>query len=184
MRALAVIVVAGLTLAGCSSNPQLMSFDGTQEGPDEFAILPTRPLQMPPDLNTLPQPTPGGSNITDPTPQADAVAALGGNPAALAVTGAAPAADQALLAYTARAGRDLAIRSELAAEDERFRSRNSRRFFEIMAHSNVYVRAYRPQMLDSRAEAERWRRAGARVPSFAPTADDNRQSTTTDPFLR
>ena len=79
MRAIWVLIGVA-ALAGCSNDPQLHNISSGQTTPDEFAILPTRPLSMPQDLNQLPQPTPGGPNITDPNPKGDAVAALGGDP--------------------------------------------------------------------------------------------------------
>ncbi len=36
-------------------------------GPDEFAILPTKPLEMPADVAALPPPTPGAANRADPS---------------------------------------------------------------------------------------------------------------------
>ena len=63
-----IAVFAGL--AACGNNAKLMNLTAGQESPDEFAILPTRPISMPPDLALRPTPTPGGSNITDPTPEA------------------------------------------------------------------------------------------------------------------
>ena len=77
-----IALAIALLAAGCSSNrtPELMHLRSTTNGPDEFGILPTKPLQMPESLTELPAPTPGGSNITDPTPVADAVTALGGKP--------------------------------------------------------------------------------------------------------
>lgn len=166
MRA-TVLAMTILTVAACSTDPQLMNISQGQRGPDEFAILPTKALQMPPDLNVLPQPTPGGRNITDPTPQADAVAALGGNPAHLNSQGVG-AADGALLAHVSRYGRDGAIRQITAQEDEAWRSRHSRRALEVLARSNVYYRAYEPMTLDSWAELERWRPTGVMLPSAPP----------------
>ncbi|MGB8621497.1 MAG: DUF3035 domain-containing protein, partial [Paracoccaceae bacterium] len=81
MRAIVVIsLAAGLALAGCSRNkePQLMNIRSSTSTPDEFAILPNKPIEMPQDMAALPDPTPGGANRVDPTPEADAVAALGG----------------------------------------------------------------------------------------------------------
>ena len=70
---------AAIIVSACSGNdPKLMNIKSTQGGPDEFSILPTKPLQEPPSYQALPAPTPGGKNITDPTPHEDAVAALGG----------------------------------------------------------------------------------------------------------
>ncbi|MEF9603161.1 DUF3035 domain-containing protein, partial [Paracoccus sp. PXZ] len=97
MRAIALTMTT-LLLAACSSDPHLMNTSSGRSSPDEFSILPTKPLQMPADLNVLPVPTPGGGNITDPTPHADAVAALGGNPGQLSAQGVG-AADGALIAY-------------------------------------------------------------------------------------
>lgn len=169
MRALAatLTITAFTALAACSSDPHLMNLSSGHDGPDEFSVLPTKPLQMPSDLNTLPAPTPGGSNITDPTPKADAVAALGGRPAALEDRGIA-ANDAAIVAYAGRNGAQPGIRSQLAAEDEAWRSRHSRRLLEVLARTNVYYRAYEPFTLDSWAEMERWRRAGARTPAAPP----------------
>ena len=143
----------------------------TGDGPDEFAILPTRPLQMPPDLAQLPPPTPGGTNLTDPAPLADAIASLGGNPAHRSAQGGSPA-DGVLLAYTGRLGRDGNIRAVTAAEDQAFRARHGRRLLEIMAKTNVYMRAYAPQAIDPWDELARFRRAGVRTPTAPPRADE------------
>lgn len=161
--ALAVVVL----LTACSNDPQLMNIKAGGDGPDEFAIVPTKPLQMPQDLAQLPPPTPGGANITDPTPLADAVGALGGNPAQLAAQGVG-AADGALLSHAGRFGTQPGIRAQLAAEDVEWRSRRGRRLLETIARTNVYFRAYEKMSLDQYAELERWRRAGARTPSAPP----------------
>lgn len=173
MRAIALMIgfasVAGLS--ACGGDPHLMNIESGQNSPDEFAILPTKPLAMPPDLAMLPAPTPGGANITDPTPEADAVAALGGNPARLADQGIA-ASDQALVAYAARGGLEPGIRTTLAEADLTWRTRNKRRPLEALFGTSVYMRAYRPMTLDASAEQLRWQRAGARTStSPAPTRD-------------
>lgn len=163
--------VAAALLAGCggSGTPELMNLRSTAQGPDEFAILPTKTLSMPTDLSALPAPTPGGTNRTDPTPAADAVAALGGNPARLSGGGIAPA-DGALVAQTGRFGTSGNIRAELAAEDLEFRRKNDGRFFERLFSTNVYFRAYRPMSLNQQAELERWRRLGVPTPAAPPSA--------------
>ncbi|WP_347265773.1 DUF3035 domain-containing protein [Paracoccus sp. (in: a-proteobacteria)] len=166
MRAIALTMTT-LLLAACSTDPHLMNIQAGRSSPDEFAILPTKPLQMPTDLAMLPTPTPGGANLTDPTPDADAVAALGGNPAQLAMQGIG-AADGALVAHASRRGRDPAIRQITAAEDLAWRGQHSRRLLEVLARTNVYYRAYEPMTLDSWAEAERWRPTGVRLPAAPP----------------
>lgn len=165
--ALTLTIMAGLGLAGCSTDSRLMNLKSGQDGPDEFAILPTKPLSMPPDLALLPTPTPGGANITDPTPLGDAVGALGGNPTRLANNGVG-AADGGLVSYASRYGVQPGIRGELAQADAEWRAQHSRRLLERLAQTSVYMRAYRPMTLDSNAELLRWRRAGAQTPSAPP----------------
>lgn len=163
-----------LMLAACArdAQPNLMNVRQSGEGPDEFSILPARPLELPTDLAALPPPTPGGANLSDPTPKADAIAALGGNrAAAVARGGAVPAADNALMAQAGRYGITPDIRQTLAAEDLEFRRRNDGRLLERFFNANVYFRAYRPYSLDQQRELERWRAAGARNVSAPPPPD-------------
>ncbi|MFD1794804.1 DUF3035 domain-containing protein [Paracoccus aurantiacus] len=166
MRAIWALIGAA-AIAGCSSDPQLHNIGAGRDTPDEFAIVPTRALQMPADLNQLPAPTPGGGNITDPNPRGDAVAALGGNPGQLSAQGVG-AGDGALISYASRLGTAGNIRQQLAQEDVEWRANHSRRLLETWARTDVYYRAYEAMTLDSWAEAERWRRAGAQTPSSPP----------------
>lgn len=161
---IAALIVAGAALAGCSDdeNPILMNVRSSTSGPDEFAILPGKPLEMPQSLAALPTPTPGGTNRTDPTPQADAIVALGGRPNA-----AAPG-DGALLAYTTRRGVAPGIRQELAAADLEFRRKNNGRILERLFNVNVYFQAYKSQELDKYRELARLRAAGVRTPQAPP----------------
>ena len=164
----AMLAAALVLLAACADRdrePQLLNIRSST--PDEFAILPTKPLEQPADYASLPEPTPGGRNLVDPTPNEDAVAVLGGNPAALARTGV-PAGDGGLLSYAGRFGVTPGIRSELAAADLEYRRRNDGRLLERLFNVNVYFRAYKPLSLDQHVELERWRRAGVRTPSAPP----------------
>lgn len=163
LRFVGIAFCAVLTLAACDRNrdPELMNLRSQSRGPDEFAILPTKPLQLPEDMASLPEPTPGGSNIADPTPQADAVAALGGNPARIAETGRVTR-DGGLVSYAARFGMNGDIRDVLAAEDLEYRRDNDGRLLERIFNVNVYFKAYRKMSLDQYAELEKWRRRGAR----------------------
>ena len=169
MRAIILTCLTAAMLAGCAASdgdPRLMNV-GAQRSPDEFAILPTEPLQAPPNFTTLPTPTPGGRNLVDPDPRADAVAALGGRVSAER-TGGIPQADAALVRHAARGGVQEDIRETLAAEDREHRRRNQGRLLERAFGVNVYHRAYRGQALDRHAELDRWRRAGARTPAAPP----------------
>ena len=155
-------------LAACSRDDGLMNIKQEPgEGPDEFAILPTKPLTMPEDLANLPEPTPGGSNITDPTPKIDVAAALGGNAAVLTRA----STDGALLAHAGRFGVFPGIRAQLTREGEVFRQNNRSRVLERLFDVNVYFDAYRSMGLDQYAELERLRRAGVRTPAVPPSLE-------------
>lgn len=144
-----------------------MNLRSSTSGPDEFGILPTKPLAMPESLTELPAPTPGGTNLTDPTPREDAVAALGGNPARAGST----AGDAALLSRAGRFGTGTDIRDQLAAEDLDYRRTHNGRLLERLMNVSVYYRAYEPMSLDQAAELERWRRLGLRTPAAPPSGD-------------
>ena len=160
-------LIAGLflALAACGDDAGLLNIKQEPgEGPDEFAVLPTKPLEMPEDLASLPTPTPGATNRTDPTPEFDVAAALGGNAATLSRR----SSDGALLAHATRFGVSPNIRATLAAEDAKFRSENQGRVLERLFDVNVYFRAYEFMELDQYAELERLRRSGVRTPAVPP----------------
>ena len=165
LRGIMVASILALAACGGAEEPDLMQIrQPAGQGPDEFGILPVKPLEMPEDLAALPAPTPGGANRTDPTPEADAIAALGGNPAVLS----RPGRDGALLAYAGRFGVAPNIRGELAAADLAFRRANDGRFLERLFNVNVYFDSYEAMSLDQQAELERLRRAGIRTSSAPP----------------
>lgn len=168
MRRLLILTGAMLTLAACGggdAEPNLLNISQPRsEGPDEFAILPSKPLEMPADMAALPEPTPGGANRTDPTPYADAAVALGGRPEVLTRA----STDGALVTYAGRYGVDPQIRADLAAADLEYRRQNDGRLLERIFSVNVYFRAYERMSLDKYAELERLRRAGVRTSSVPP----------------
>lgn len=163
--ALAGAAVFALAACGSSDQPQLMHLRSTATGPDEFGILPPKSLSMPEDLAALPEPTPGGANRTDPTPEADAIIALGGKPG---TPGVIPAADSGLYSYAGRKGVTEGIRQELAAEDLAFRKKNDGRLLERLFSSNIYFKAYSGQSLNQYSELEYWRKRGIKTPSAPP----------------
>lgn len=168
---LGIAGIAILALAACAprdKQPELMNIRSQTRAPDEFTILPSKPLTLPEDFAALPEPTPGGGNITDPTPQADAVAALGGNPEAVSQRGVVPAADGGLMAHAGRFGVGAGIREQLAAEDLEWRRKNDGRLLERVFNVNVYFKAYRRMALDKFAELERWRARGVRTVGAPP----------------
>lgn len=163
---LALLMLPAACGGGRGEGPNLMTLTKTGSGPDEFAVLPTLPLETPQDYATLPTPTPGGTNVTDPNPVADAVVALGGSTSALTENGTV-GADGALLAHTSRFGFSPDIRAVTAAEDLEFRGNNRGRVLERAFNVNVYFRKYRRQALNQYDELQRLRNAGIRT-SAAP----------------
>jgi hypothetical protein len=161
--AAALALVAAL-LAGCGEGGLAGSLRSAGVGgaPDEFLVLPTKPLEMPSDLAALPPPTPGAINRVDPRPEVDAVAALTGRPAAPGAAGAG--------ALIARAGPvDPQVRAELAAEDQVYRRENRGRLLErVFGRGNPDLQIYDDMRLDADAAFERARAQGLRVPAAPP----------------
>ena len=159
----AALAIAALVILGAcaSGEPRLMNLRNPDPGPDEFGILPPKALTLPEDVKTLPQPTPGGENLTDPTPEADAIIALGGRPDA-------GAGGAGLVGYAGRFGTSPTIRGELAASDLEFRKANRGRILERVFNVNSYFRAYSAESIDKDAELNRWRARGVRTPSAPP----------------
>lgn len=137
MRVALTFAVLGMTiLSGCADRGERAA------GPDEFSVLPARSLEMPSDMSALPEPTPSGTNLSDATPKADAIAVLGGRPSVVLV-GASNAADQSLLSAVRRYGP--------APET------TSNSLYQRRATLNAY------------AEWLRFQEAGISVPSAPPT---------------
>lgn len=163
----AALATAACVLAGCQSGglAGALRSAGVGASPDEFLVLPTKPLEMPVDLAALPPPTPGATNLVDPRPDLDAVAALTGRPSA-AGTASAPA-------LIARAGPvDPQIRARLAAEDATYRSENRGLLLERWANKDSPDWSiYENMRLDAEAEFERLRSRGYRVPAAPPLVE-------------
>ncbi len=161
-----------MALAACSfKEGGMMNLRSSHNGPDEFSILPTKPLTQPKSYSELPEPTPDGTNITDPTPRQDAVAALGGNPKYLTRAGI-PGGDKGIVQAASRYGVTANIRGTLAAEDLEFRSENRGKLLERLFGTTVYFSAYSKQMLDRYAELRRMRRLGVRTPAAPPDSTE------------
>lgn len=162
-----MIIVASLTLAGCSSQG-LRDLRNQGDGPDEFMIIPVKPLTVPDNVELLPAPTPGGANLVDPNPRADAVAALGGNPAALTPTAGVPSSDVALVQHSSRYGVPSNIRETTNQADAEFRDRQSRMTRVRLFPVDRYSQAYQREAIDPFIENERFRRSGFGTPSAPP----------------
>lgn len=165
---LVVGLVLGLGGCGQGNGGRLHDFRSNVDGPEEFAVLPTKPLETPPSFASLPEPTPGGANITDQYPKQDAIAALGGNPARLTPSGGIPSSDSALVSRAARYGVPANTREVLAQEDLEYRQRRGRLVNIKIVAKDRYNDVYKTYWLDSRQVLARYRRAGVRTPSVPP----------------
>lgn len=157
-----------LTLAACSGSDGLRQLNRPPTGPDEFKVVPAKPLSEPESYTFLPVPTPGATNRTDPTPTADAVVELGGSAAALQPAASIPARDGAIVNYSSRYGVTPNIRQVLAESDAEFRNRKARFTNIRIVPVDRYNQAYQQFALNPFAEADRFRRAGIRTPSAPP----------------
>lgn len=169
---LVLVLAAACGLAACG-NGKLIQLRSETRSPDEFAILPTKPLDIPAgqaNLTALPVPTPGGANRTDPTPLADATAVLGGNAGAVERQGTG--GDAALLAQAGRYGADPAIRQDLAIADAEFRKDEGPLLLERMSRTTTYFKVYAPYALNQQAEISRWRARGVPTVTAPPPPAD------------
>jgi len=158
-----IILGSVLLLAACGDKP-LHNLDARRNSPDEFLVLPSKPLEAPENYAALPEPTPGGSNRTDRNPQAEAVLALGGRPSSSGI----PAGDGALVSAASRYGVQGDIRETLAAEDEKQRKR-AKIFANIKLFPvDRYAETYERQALDPQDVSTAYRRAGVPTPSAPP----------------
>jgi hypothetical protein len=171
MRAASKLISLGVTcvlLSACGGQPTLRNLSSGGGAPEEFSIIPNKPLEAPTSLSALPEPTPGAQNLVDATPKADAIAALGGNPNALAAT-AIPGADSALVTSASRYGVPAYIRATTSAEDEQFRRRKARFTNIRLFRTDRYADAYKRESLDARSTLEDYRRADRRTPTAPPS---------------
>lgn len=172
MRRSHLVAILGLAgIASCSvidRDKPLHDLRTNSAQPEEFAIVPNKPLVQPESYAQLPPPTPGGANRTDQTPKSDAVAALGGNPSRLVASGrGVPAGDTALIQRASRFGRDPGVRQELAEKDAKFRRSKSIFNWSIVPQDDYY-RVYKRESLDPYRWLRVYRRAGAKTPAAPP----------------
>jgi hypothetical protein len=163
----AIVVIAPLALAACGDGgiAGTLRSSGVTSTPDEFLVLPTRPLEMPENFTALPSPTPGAVNRVDIQPHVEAIAGLTGAP------GPAGNADGTVL--VAEAGpRQPGVRQALAIEDVEWRNTHHGLLIPRLIAKDKDTVTYQPMILDSAAEFLRLRAAGIEQPPAPPEAID------------
>ncbi|MEM6758092.1 MAG: DUF3035 domain-containing protein [Pseudomonadota bacterium] len=160
-------------LGACSGEPDLRNLRSLGDGPDEFSLVPAKPLEAPENYTSLPQPTPGGVNRTDQRPLEDAYAALGGR--ASSPRAPIPGSDAALINHASRFGVEAGIRTTLANADQQFRDRQRRLTNIRIFKEDIYAQIYRRQALDPARVAAQYRAAGIPTPSAPPASRRQRR---------
>ncbi len=110
MARFAFLVLLPLALAACANNG-LRDIRPPGEGPDEFLLQPSKPLEAPGSYADLPVPTPGQANLTDRSAINEGITAFGGRPEAEG--GGIPASDGALVQHASRLGVAPGIRADM-----------------------------------------------------------------------
>lgn len=156
-----------VVLAGCD-NESVYSRDGNfrlkDAGPDEFAVVPTKELELPENTQELPEPVLGAKNRVDATPRRDAIAALGGKPDRLD-SQQIGGGEQPLITAASRYGVSANIRQTLAVEDAEYRRKNRARFTQRWYEDQSYLRRFRNESLEPYNELSRMRGMGVRTPT-------------------
>lgn len=158
----ALLLVGAAALSGCSGGlAGSLRSAGVSSAPDEFLVLPTKPLEMPQNLAALPVPAPGTANLVDYHPGVEAVAGLTGRPG--------PAGVASGSTLVARAGgADPQIRTALATEDVEYRRTHRGLLLERWFAKDQNALIYEDMTLDAGAEFRRLRARGYQVPSPPP----------------
>lgn len=124
---IAALTAVVLCLSGCGAGFQIREAVGLDKNPpDAFVVMPTRPLEIPQDLSTLPPPSPGSVSPLEVDPQTLARQALGGGPVPLsaaaapaygfAPVGAPSGSEQALLSAAGAGQAQPELRAQLQTE--------------------------------------------------------------------
>ncbi|WP_439104255.1 DUF3035 domain-containing protein [Celeribacter marinus] len=152
-------LAAFLALTACAPKTELRP-SAISSGPDEFGVVPSKPLEAPTDFTLLPAPTPKGGNLADQQPKSDAIVALGGRP------NVGGGVDGGIVSYASRFGVDPAIRTDLAQDDATKLKRSG--WGSLPWKKDKYERTYKRFSLDAFAEWRRLRALGVNVPSAPP----------------
>ena len=158
-RAATLCTALVLVLAGCG-NTNLRKMESDDKGPEEFTVVPLKPLEQPSNYAALPKPGNATPSITDPTPISDAITALGGTVESRDTT-RVPSSDRALIQRTDRFGTTPNIRAMLALEDAQFRENTT----TLFQPRDLYSQLYEAETLDAFAELQKFQAAGVTTPA-------------------
>lgn len=164
---------AVLILASCGEDKiagTLQEASLANGAPDEFLVLPQKPLEIPEDLSVLPTPDPTAGSRVEIDPHAGAKRALGGTGGGYKASGA----DNTVLAAARSRPISPNIRQELRAEDAKKRARPGGfiGFFDLFRVTPREQTIYNDEKLDARDELIKRRAQGVRTPSIDLTLEN------------
>jgi len=164
-----VILSVALGLSGCAQDGNngrpLLNLRQSAIAPDEFLVVPQKPLETPSNLSSLPVPDPGAESRAAIDFERNLMRALGGR-----TSGASgiPASDVAIVnAARSSFGATDNIRALVRAEDQAFREARSGRI-ERLAKKRLAATIYDPMLLDPKAELARLKALGVKTPAVLP----------------
>lgn len=150
---------------GGGGNTVLSNLRQSSIAPDEFLVVPQKPLETPDNLASLPLPAPGQTNRVSIDFEENLLKALGGRGQSSARV---PASETALVnAARSQFGTTENIREILQAEDQEFREARRDRIARL-ARERRAGSIYDFMLLDPLAEVERLREMGVKAPAVPP----------------
>lgn len=166
---LAIVFAIGASLSACNRNSgngrPLLNLRQSAIAPDEFLVVPQKPLETPADLTSLPAPDPGAEARVTIDFEDNLLRALGGRPLS---GGAVPSSDSEFVsAARSNGGATPNIRAVMRAEDQAFREARSGRINRL-AKKRKAVTIYDPMLLDPILEAARLQAQGVKIPAVPP----------------
>lgn len=163
----AAMLAALVTVSGCDRvGSPLEALGAKIPPPDEFQVIASKPLQMPPDAN-LPEPRPGAASPLEHDPHADARAALLGVTGSSVDPAAAPSSGEQVLLSSANAtSASSDIRVQLEAEK---RQADANKPYEPPSLIDLLSVSKKEkldetELLDPQVESERLQQAGTSTP--------------------
>lgn len=160
------LVLASVLLAGCGDNSVQRTLGILRQGPDEFKVLPTRPLEIP-ESNVLPAPDPNAPARVVSDPLAMARDALGVPKAGSATPSAA---ETALLDRLGAANPPVGIRETVEQDLKAQADEETLLVHDILGVTEARIRA--ASLLVTSEEVERLRALG--VLASPPTRESIR----------
>jgi len=175
-------------IGGCDSIGDPIEAIGARvPPPDEFQVIATKPLQMPPDAS-LPVPQPGEPSPLEVDPYAEAKTALLGASGSPVVDTASPSAGEQVLLTSANAS---AASPEIRVQiDEEKRAADAKKpyepptLLELLSFTEKKEKLDEKELLDPQVEAERLQLEGQPAPMDPnPVIEDETARSPTETFV-